>query len=338
MGFGSDSVALEPALRRLLGAPDQLVSVTRAVVDEGPGRGSPVLTVRNPAGISFDLLLDRAMDIGWADAAGLPLAWRSPRGSVASARYGPDGTGWVRTFGGGLLTTCGLASTGAPSTVDGVHHPLHGQVGHIPAENVRWALVDDDGVLSVEVTGDVVEAALGAPTLVLRRRVVASTVEPVLRVEDTVRNTGWVRAGHMFRHHLNLGAPVVVPGTVVTATADPVGERDRSGPASVTLPWTLDVADGVTPEVVLYCRPHPGPVARVEVRSPQGAWVSVEQGTAGWDKLVLWRDATAGVNVLGVEPSTSRDFGREQAERDGEVIWLEPGQERSYLTVVRAGR
>lgn len=117
-------------------------------------------------------------------------------------------------------------------------------MGHIPAENVRWALVDDDGVLSVEVTGDVVEAALGAPTLALHRRIVASTAEPVLRVEDTVRNTGWVRAGHMFRRHLNLGAPVVVPGTVVTATADLAGERDRTGPASVTLPWTLDVADG----------------------------------------------------------------------------------------------
>ncbi|QDC26384.1 DUF4432 family protein [Georgenia yuyongxinii] len=338
MGFGADSVMLEPTLRRLLGAPDQLVSVTRAVLDEGPGRGSPILTVRNPAGISFDLLLDRAMDIGWADAAGLPLAWRSARGPINSARYKSGSTGWVHTFGGGLLTTCGLASTGAPSTVDGVHHPLHGRVGHIPAENVRWSLVDDDGVLSLEVTGDVIEAALGTPTLALRRRLVASTAEPMLRIEDTVRNPGWVPAGHMFRHHVNLGAPVVVPGTVVTATADPVGERDRSGPTTVPLPWTLDIADGTAPEVVLHCRPHPGPVAAVEVRSPHGAWVRVEQDTASWDQLVLWRDATPGVNVLGVEPSTSRDFGRKQAEHDGEVIWLEPGQERSYRTVVRAGR
>lgn len=338
MGFGGDSVALEPGLRRLLGAADQLVAVTRAVLDEGPGRGTPVVSVRNPGGISFDVLLDRAMDIGWADAAGLPLAWRSPRGTVSSDRYEPHGTGWVRTFGGGLLSTCGLASTGAPATVDGVHHPLHGRIGHVPAENVRWALIEEDGALAVEIVGDVVEAALGQPTLALRRRLVAGTSQAWLRVEDTVRNAGWVRAGHMFRHHLNLGAPVVVPGTVVTATAEVVGERDAVGRPSVTLPWVLDVADGPTPEVVAYCRPTPGPQVRVEVRAPEGPWVTIEQDGATWNQTVLWRDATPGVNVLGVEPSTSRDGGRAQAERDGEVIWLEPGEARTYRTVVRAGR
>ena len=338
MGFGADSVALDPPLRRLVGASDQLVAVTRAVLDEGPGRGSPVLTVRNPGGISFDVLLDRAMDIGWADAAGLPLAWRSPRGPVSSDRYEPQGTGWARTFGGGLLSTCGLASTGAPSTVDGVHHPLHGRVGHIPAENVRWALIEEDGELALEIVGDVVEAALGQPTLTLRRCIVAGAAAAWLRVEDTVQNAGCGRAGHMFRHHLNLGAPVVVPGTVVMATADVIGERGTSGPPSVSLPWTLDVADGPVPEVVVYCRPDPGPLTRVEIRAPEGPWVSIEQDAATWNQVVLWRDATPGVNVLGVEPSTSRDAGRAQAEREGEVIWLEPGERRSYRTVVRAGR
>lgn len=336
MGFGADSVALDPELRRLVGSPDQLVAVTRAVLDEGPGRGAPVLTVRNPAGISFDVLLDRAMDIGWADAAGIPLAWRSPRGPISSARYEPVDAGWVRTFGGGLLSTCGLASTGAPSTVGGEHHPLHGRVGHIPAENVRWALVDDDGHLAVEITGDVAETALGAPTLSLRRRLVASVVEPVLRVEDTVRNMGWSPAGHMFRHHLNLGAPVVVPGTVVSAAVEPIGERGRPGQASTGLPWSLDVAAGAADERVLYFRTDPG-AARVDVRSPAGNWVSVEMDTATWTQLVLWRDPSAGVNVLGVEPSMSRDFGRAEAERTGEVTWLEGGEERSYRTTVRVG-
>jgi hypothetical protein len=244
----------------------------------------------------------------------------------------------VRTFAGGLLSTCGLASTGAPSTAGGEHHPLHGRIGHIPAENVRWALVEDSGELAVEVTGDVVEAALGQPTLVLRRRIVAGVTEPWLRIEDTVQNTSWRRAGHMFRHHFNLGAPIVVPGSVVTATADVVGERDRPGPASVTLPWLLHVAEGPAPEVVAYCRPHPGPSVRVEVRAPEGLWLSIEQDTQTWNQVVLWRDPTPGVNVLGVEPSTSRDSGRAQAEQDGEIIWLEPGESRSYRSEVRAGR
>ena len=334
MGFGADSVAVDEPVRRLVGAPDQLVSVERLVRDEGPGRGAPVLVVRNPRGISFEVLLDRALDVGWADAPGLPLAWRSPRGPVASTRYEPTGAGWTRTFGGGLLSTCGLASTGAPSDDAGVHHPLHGRVGHVPAENVRWCLVDEGGVAHVEICGDVVEAALGAPTLRLRRRIVASTERPELRVEDRVTNDGYVPAGHMFRHHLNLGYPLVGPGTVVAASADPVGERDVTD-APTSLPWTLDVAQGAARETVLYCRPHEGPTSLVTVTAPDGRGVEVEQDTAGWPLLVLWRDPTPGVNVLGVEPSTSRDAGRVRAARDGELLELAPGESRDYVTTVR---
>ena len=335
MGFGADSVVPDDPVRRLVGAPDQLVSVDRLVRDEGPGRGAPVLVVRNPSGVSFEVLPDRALDIGWADAPGLPLAWRSARGPVASSRYEPHGAGWTRTFGGGLLTTCGLASTGAPSTVDGTHHGLHGRVGHIPAENVRWAMVDDDGEPAVEITGDVVEASLGGPALRLWRRIVASTLRPELRVEDLVTNDGFAPAAHMYRHHLNLGYPLVGPGTLVTASADAFGERDRTDGPLHGLPWTLDVADGPAAETVLYCRPHAGPTSCVLVTAPDGRAVEIDQDTDGWPLLVLWRDPTPGVNVLGVEPSTSRDGGRAQAEQDDEVIVLAPGESRSYRTVVR---
>lgn len=320
---------------RLLGARDQLFSLTRMIVEEGPGRGSAVLVVHNPGGISFEVLLDRAMDIGWADALGLPLAWRSPRGLTHSAHYEPDGAGWINTFGGGLLSTCGLRATGAPSVAGGIAHPLHGRIGHVSAEGVRWGVVDDDGRTSLEITGRVTEAALGQPTLVLRRRIVAATTLPRLTIEDTVVNESWEPALHMFRHHLNLGAPLVVPGTAVAADADVVDERDTPGAAAHPLPWTLEVGREREPEIVAHCRPTSATCA-TEVRSPGGAWLRVEQD-AGWDWLVLWRDSTPGVNVLGVEPSTSRDNGRRAAEESGEVISLAPGEERRYRTTITAG-
>jgi hypothetical protein len=336
VSFGSASVPLRPALRRLVGAPDQLVSVERVVLTEGTGWGSPALMVRNPAGVSFEVLLDRALDIGWADARGLPLGWRSPRGRASAVRYEPEGTGWCRTFGGGLLSTCGLAATGAASTVGGVQHGLHGRVGHLPAENVTWRIVEDRGAPAVEVAGDVVEAGLGSPTLRLRRTILASCVAPTLRIEDVVTNDGWSVAGHMFRHHLNLGYPIVGDGSVVRSTATLVGERDSGTPPPEAFPLSLAVADGPSPERVLYGRPPQGePQAVVEVTAPGGsATLVVTYGTDTFPLLVLWRDPTPGVNVLGVEPSTSRDGGRAQAEHDGEVCWLEPGESRAYATEV----
>ena len=72
-------------------------------------------------------------------------------------------------------------------------------------------------------------------------------------------------------------------------------------------------------------------------------------GQAGWD-LAIFDQAVnhyahlrppyapvrgPGVNVLGVEPSMSRDGGRAEALLDGELRWLAPGESRRYATTVR---
>ncbi len=331
MGFGTESVALGDDLRRRVGASDQLVSVEPAVLTHGTGRGEPVLFVRNPAGISFEVLLDRALDVGWADARGLPLAWRSPRGRAA-AHHQPSGAGWLDTFGGGLLATCGLASTGAASAVGSVQYGLHGRVGHLPAEHVSWRLIHDDDALALEIACDVVEASLGSPTLRLHRRLVARCDAPRLRVEDVVTNESHQVAGHMFRHHFNLGYPLVDDGTVVTGTYAVLGERDPTDETPIEMPWPLHVAARMVPERVLHLRPEAGEMGTVNVIPADGGLpaLTIDCDLSGFPMLVLWRDSSPGTNVLGVEPSTSRDHGRARAERDGEVVWLEPGESRRY--------
>lgn len=320
--------------RRLLGADDQLVSVERAVLTEGTGAGEPVLYVRNPAGISFEVLLDRAMDIGWADAAGSSLAWRAPRGRAASLRYEHDDKGWTRTFGGGLLATCGLATTGPPSARGGHAYPLHGRIGHTPAENVSWRLVGSGADLAIEVRGDVVEAGLGTPTLRLHRVLRASCCEPRLQVHDTVVNESYGDAAHMFRHHLNLGYPLVGDGSVLTTGATPAGMRDSSHEPDLD-GMRLTVARGVVDEEVYYGRV--GPDAWVTVESST-RWLSVRWSGTTLPFLIVWRDASAGVNVLGVEPATSRDGGRVRSEEEGEIIYLAPGESREYSSEVVFGR
>ncbi len=330
---------LHPDVRRQLGHPEQLVTVERLHRADGPASGAGVLLLRNPAGFSMEVLLDRAMDIGWVDAPGFPLAWKSPRGHVDSSRHEPTGGGWVETFPGGLLTTCGMRSTGMPSTVDGIHHGLHGRVANLPAEHVRHGLVrgDDDGPV-IEVTGSVVEGALGSPPLVLERRLLVSTTRPWLCVEDIVTNEGYEVAGHMFRHHFNLGYPVVGRGSTVDSTAAPFGVRD--GGTVPSLAWVLQDDHELTgsdlDEKVVYCRPE-SEVVTTKVTAPDGRWVEISNPRDPWPYLILWRDPRPGVNVLGVEPSTSLDGGRAVAEASGDVRWLEPGERITYSSTVSAG-
>lgn len=318
---------------------NSLVSVESIVFAEGPARGLPAVTVRNPRGISFDVLVDRGMDIGWADADGMPLAWRAPVGLVRSDFHEPNGAGWTRGFGGGLLTTCGLSSTGAASTANGTEYGLHGRIGNTPARNVHSDLRDVEGVgPSVVIEGDVLESSLGGPSLMLSRMIIASIEHPEIHVRDQVTNIGPRPAGIMFRHHFNIGYPLITDGSVVEADGDPAGYRDQAHAPTLRVPGVLQVGQKPQAEDVLYLTRAGDRPVRARVQAPDGAWLEIEGAGDDWPWMILWRDATPAVNVLGIEPSTSRDAGRAQAERDGEVIELEAGEARQFSSTLRAGK
>jgi len=102
------------------------------------------------SGFRFQVLVDRGLDLGCAEHAGRPLAWVHPALGSPSLRE-PHGIGWLRTFGGGLVSTCGLDHFGPPDP-EGEGYGLHGRASHLPAENLRvrqeWR--GDEYVLEIE--------------------------------------------------------------------------------------------------------------------------------------------------------------------------------------------
>lgn len=327
-----DEVARSKLPAPELGSLQQLVDVFEVTHQAGRARGGSGLIVRNPAGFSVELMIDRALDIGWADAAGIPVAWRSPLGRVAGVFHEPSGTEWIRTFGGGLLTTCGLASTGSPSDIDGVHFGLHGRIGHAPAQQVTWEINENDDLgLIVEVKGTVTEAALGQPTLVLIRTIQLAVSKPIIRINDTVTNTSYEPAGHMFRHHFNLGHPLVSGTAELAVQCERYVNRDSQVASSGPMNLKLAVADKPGPEQVWSCFQDQGESVSVVLSQPDNrAQLILKYGGSGFDRLIVWRNASPGVNVLGIEPSTSDDSGRLNAQQQGDLIWLAPGETRTY--------
>jgi hypothetical protein len=339
MVFGYASKELPTNIAELVASPEQLFCVQHAVLDTGVAAGSSILQIHNPGGISFEVYCDRCLDIGWADAVGIPLAWRSARSDIASTRFEPAGNGWIRTFPGGLLATCGLESTGLPSVSNGIEYGLHDRISHIPAENVTYSYQENDvGLGIIVIEGDAIQTALGRGSLMLHRRIVADTTCARITIQDTVKNASFKTLGHMMRHHINLGYPVVRADSVVTSDATPIGMRDNDEGSKELLrfPMVLDIKS-MSPEVVYYCKTDERKYCITKVTNTDGYWVSVAQKADSWPLLVLWRNAEIGENVLGVEPSTSKDGGRFQAEKEGEIIWLSAGEERKYETIIEAG-
>src|SRR5206468_1087004 len=120
-----------------------------------------------------------------------------------------EGLGWLRTFYGGLVTTCGLTWFGAPCEDDGKPLGLHGRISHIPATNVTWGGEWDGDDYILSVTGKMREAVVFGENVQLTRRVWARMGESRLFIDDTVENMGYQRTAHMILYHINIGFPAV---------------------------------------------------------------------------------------------------------------------------------
>src|SRR5579862_7819587 len=157
-------------LRERVGRLSQLGGVAPFLHADGRAKGVSTLRVRTTRGLEFWVVPDRGMDIYECSWRGKSLCWHSPVGMVNPAFSSKRGLEWLSTFAGGLLSTCGLSTAGAPSDDNGESLGLHGSVGNTPAENVRWSerLAGDDCEFSD--FGQVREVAVHGHNLVLNRQ------------------------------------------------------------------------------------------------------------------------------------------------------------------------
>ena len=224
----------EDLLRRV-GRLEQVAGVRLVALSDGAERGVRVLEFRTGTGFAFDVVVDRAFDVGRCEISGRPLGWLSGVGFAGPWYYEPEGLGFFRNFGGGLLTTCGLEHTlfMAEDTAEQYHYPpkktetfgLHGRVSNRPARLVgygeRWE--GEECVLWAE--GEVLQAAVFGEHLLLRRRIEANVGKSRLKIHDEVENVGYARTPHMYLYHVNVGFPVVDEGSELLAPAWSVAAR-----------------------------------------------------------------------------------------------------------------
>jgi hypothetical protein len=328
------------ALLRRVGRLDQVAGVRLVELADGAERGVRVLEFRTGTGFSFEVLVDRAFDIGRCELRGVPLAWSSAVGFAGPWFYEWEELGFFRNWGGGLLTTCGIDHTlfMATDTAEQYHYPprqtedfpLHGRVSNRPARlagyGERWE--GDECVLWAE--GETRQAAVFGEQLLLRRRIEARVGESHLRIRDEIENVGFDRTPHMLLYHVNAGFPVVDEGSEVLVPARSVearGEHPVEGYRILAAP-----AAGFVEQVFEHDNAaEPGgsvPVAVVNRRLGLGVYEVYRR-----DQLphhFLWRMLGEGTYVVGVEPCTNRTAGRLDARERGELIELGAGERRAY--------
>lgn len=271
----------------LVATPRAVAALRRITLADGPEAGLEAVALSTGGGLDAWLLAGRSLDIGPLWWRGRQLGWMPPQGFLHPAFRRAEeegGHGFARLFGGALVT-CGLSHIRQPAG----GQPLHGRLPFTPA---RITLCRERGGL-LEVEAEIVEARLGGPVMVLRRRIEAEAGGAVLRLRDEVENAGPAPAPFAILYHLNFGWPLVAPGLSATLDGAPLEIAHAPGDPDA--------------RPVVACVPASGGTARLA--SPEGIAVSVTFDAATLPFLQLWHDLRPGVGVLALEPvSTPRDM------------------------------
>jgi hypothetical protein len=205
----------------------QIGGVRRVRFADGPAKGVEAAEFRTGSGLAFTALIDRGLDISTAEWCGRSLAWRSSTGEVHPHAYDDKGLGWLRSFYGGLLVTCGLTTCGNPGEDAGEELGLHGRASNLQAFDVAhggyWD--GDDYVMFLE--GSVRESRIFGENLLLRRRISAVLGEDRFFVDDVVTNEGSRPWPHMMLYHINPGFPVVDAAAELLAPSRDVQPRNE---------------------------------------------------------------------------------------------------------------
>ena len=285
------------------------------------------------------------MDISSAHYKGRSLAWRSATTDTHPAFFdheGEGGRGWLRSFYGGLVVTCGLTYAGANGEDQGREYGLHGRIGNLPATNVAWdgQWHGDDYVLTV--SGKVREATVFGENLQLTRTITAKLGERRFFLSDVVENMGAKRTEHMMLYHINIGFPAVndsarlIAPTLTATPRDADAEDGKERYADMQPPqagfrekvyfheFALNANGQATAAIV---------DDTTEAGSAEGPGFGVycAYRPEQLPRFIEWKMMDAGTYVCGHGASQLfRSWAAHREREAGTLQFLEPGEKRQY--------
>ncbi len=330
--FGQDYSKHELLAR--VGDLSQVAGIRMMQLQDGLETAVRIADVRTGSGLRFQVSLDRGMDISLADYKGFPLAWRSAKGDVHPSYYDPRGTGWGRSFPGGLMTGCGMSFVGAPCVDEGEELGLHGRLSNLPASGVQTETRWENDSCMMRVQGLVRESGLFKENLLLHRTIETRLGESLVTVSDHVRNEGHQLSPLMMLYHINAGWPLVDDGSRLLLNARSMKPRDP------------DAENGVN-EATVFSSPVPGYREQVffhdcladadgfasallmNGKKSIGLYVRFRQKEL--PRFIEWKMMGEGTYVVGMEPANCGVGGRAKERAAGTLQFLEPGEDRHFF-------
>lgn len=322
-------------LMKRVGDITQIGGVRAYTLSDGKAKGVEVVQFRTGTGLLFEVLPGRGMDISYAEYCGKALGWISPTGVVAPELYEPEGLSWLRGFFGGLLTTCGVTTAGAPSEDAGESLGLHGRISNIRAQEVgHWGEWEGDDYV-MRARGRVRQSVVFGENIVLDRTVTAKLGESRFFLEDRITNEGFDEAPFMILYHINAGFPSIDGGARLVSPT--LSARPRDAAAEVEADKYMEVLPP-THGFAERCYYHE--MACAQDGTVVAAVVNPSCGDGGFGfyvrynkrelpKFTEWKMCGEGNYTVGLEPANCWVEGRAKERERGTLQTIRPGETRT---------
>lgn len=318
-------------IEKLVGNLAQIGGTKHFEYTSGRAKGVSAIEVNTGAGLTFTVIPDRGFDIESCYYRGINLVYKTPNGITNPGFYEPYGLGWLHTFFGGLLTTCGLTYFGPPGKDGDEELGLHGRYSTIPADKICDASRWEGDEYIVELKGTVDECVLFGEKLRLTRTIRTTLGSKTLKINDTIENYGFKESPLTVLYHMNMGFPLLDEGSILCISSKEVD------------PYTKWAEEGMDKH-----RLFTGPIPGFEEQNYLHTMVGDENGfgyagminekLGGGLGLYLkvkinslpyiseWKMMGEKDYVVGIEPCNTRIENRAELRKNKRLPLIKPGE------------
>ncbi|MRY42703.1 aldose 1-epimerase family protein [Clostridium beijerinckii] len=313
-----------------IGNSQQICGVEEHRLIGGRGDNMRLFQVRNGKGLEFTISADRCADISRLSYKGDNYGYFSPTGYVSPAYYDDKGIGFIKSFTGGFLTTCGLTAVGNPCIDEGQELPLHGTISNTPAEHIYWTEDDDTIVIHATMT----QAQLFGDKIYMYRKISCSKEENTIEIEDTIENRGSKKVPCMILYHMNIGYPLLSEESELKIPSIKIEARNEHALKEIRN-WNKILEPRREFEEQCYYH-YFNDEGKASIYNPdikKGLEISFDPKSL--DNFVEWKMFGINDYVLGLEPGNCTPDGRDVLRKEGTLKYLEPGEKKQYKVNLR---
>ncbi|MEQ9454066.1 MAG: aldose 1-epimerase family protein [Phycisphaeraceae bacterium] len=320
--------------------PLQLGGIRTGTLDHPQPLGSTatcVAFIDTGSGLRYTVALDRGGDIIDAVYNDTPLAYLTPNGLSKPDQAHAHGMDWLRSWAGGLMSTCGPLHIGPPNPDDpnatglhGRHHLTPAAVTAITNPNPRQDQHDFALHLRIDHT------RMFGPSLSIQRTISGTLGQPRIDITDTLTNTADTPIPQNLLYHCNLGHPLLAPGCQLITNARRLSAwgtllNDNNPDAYKTI--TEPRADHAgTGEAGIILEPNAAPdgTATAGLINPhRNLALAITFNTTQLPYLAIWQHLSHAGYVTGIEPFIGSTPGPD-SDGSNPHPTINPGDSKTY--------